>query len=180
MKNIKIIIAGLAMIFAISSYSSDVFAQKRQTFALTALNAAGTVKATPDTTTNTDTTYLVLSDGSTGIKPYNEYNDLVYYWSIVPGITGTTTGSIVLQGSMTGTFSASESPISDWVTLTPVTSYSTADSVSYTSPAAGFTASRKYKQFTITTNQYKYHRIRFISGGTQTSVITGRVSVLPH
>lgn len=186
MKNLKSILIATLMVVGLS-FSNETFAQTRQIFALKAVTQAGVGKATPDTTTNTDTTYLILPQTLTGtsaaIKPYNEYSDLVYSWSLVPGITGTTSGTVVLQGSPTGNFSRSSAPVSDWVNLTPSTAYSTSDSTSYTGAhngSGGFGATQLHRRFVMPNNQDKYQRIRFISTGTQTSVITGSVSVLTH
>jgi len=182
MKHLKITVTIIAFIAIVFGIPDNAYAQ-RTTLSLKAMTAAGAYKATPDTTTDADTTYLYLNDGTAGaIRAYTQYQDLVYNFNLYPSLSGTTTGAITIQGSMTGTHSVSSAPTSDWVTLTPITTYSTSDSVSYTSPAAGggVWGARMYRQFVIPASQYKYQRIRYISGGTQTSVLNGSVTVLSH
>lgn len=177
MKNLKskgLLILALMSIF-LSVIKAD--AQRRNVYKLSAMRPTGKVISTPDTTVNVDTTYLVLANkgDTTGIQAFNEYEDLIYSWSIVPSISGTTTGTVTIEGSMTGVFSNSTATISDWVVLiSDVTQENTSSSVSVSGAAQAF------YRFILPKNQFKYIRIRFISAGTQTSVITGTVSVLPH
>lgn len=174
MKNLKSIFVFAAIIMVAFSFSPDAYAGSRNTMALKAMTAAGVGKSTPDTTVNTDTTYLYLSDGTTsGVRLFDEYEDLIYYWSATPSITGTTTSgtTIIVQGSMTGTFAT----VGDWVTMvSDATQYNGGSSFSI----SGSTV--LYNYFILPRNQFRAIRVRMITAGTQTSVITGRVSVLPH
>lgn len=141
------------------------------TFTLKGMTAAGTIK-TKDTTTNTDTTYLVYSkDGST-VTPFTEYEDVVYEW-VNTSITGTCAGTVIAQGSNTGTF-AGPTNAGDWVTLTSSTAqYNGSSSITVTTTLLS-------QYFVFPNNQFKYIRLRYISSGTQTSVMTGTVRVMPH
>lgn len=174
MKNLKKIVFIATIIMAIFAFHKDSYAQSRVSYTLKAMTAAGVGKSTPDTTVNTDTTYLYLSDGTTsGVKAFNEYEDLVYSWAAVPSITGTTTSgtTIIAQGSMTGTFAT----VGDWITLiADLTQYNGGSSFSISG------STTLYNYFVLPRNQFKYVRLRMITAGTQTSVVTGKVSVLPH
>ncbi len=137
--------------------ATSTFGQSTRSGNLSAMTANGTLKSTPDTTVNVDTTYLYASRSDA-----NQW-DVTYEWSIVPSITGTTTGTIIVQGSNTGTYAV----VGDWVTLiSDVTQYNGSSSISVTgSTTIGY--------FIFPRCQFKYVRIRYISAGTQTSVLTG-------
>ena len=139
-----------------------------------------------DTTANADTTffYLGASDGSSSTIGTTLTNgdgsikygaDVVYAWSAVPSITGTTTGTIYIQGSQTGTFAEYTTVLAsqDWVALTAdVTQFGGGyNSVSVTS-----TVKRGY--FVLTNCQFKYVRFVYITSGTQTSTVTIKATIL--
>jgi hypothetical protein len=149
---------------------NDVQAQAA-TYTLKGMTAAGVVKA-KDTTTNTDTTYLVYStDGST-VGSFNYYEDITYEW-VNTSITGTCAGTVIAQGSNTGTF-AGPTNAGDWVTLvSDVAQYNGSSSITV---SVGMLS----QYFVFPNNKFKYIRLRYISSGTQTSVLTGTVRVMPH
>lgn len=126
-----------------------------QTTIMTALTAAGTAK-TFDTTVNVDTTYLVTS-------PINGYGDVMYYFTNTT-LTGSTSGTVTIQGSETGTFAT----VGDWVSLvTDKTQSAMTDQYVVSGTTSGY--------FALIKHQFKYMRIRYISAGTQTSRMTGKM-----
>ena len=136
-----------------------------QSYSVTARTQLGAVKTTVDTTTDTDTTYLYPSFNSGENK---EFGDVQYCWVVVPSITGTTTGTVIVQGSETGTFVRYQGAgsVSDWVALTSSTAEyngSSSISISGTAPIYGY--------FCLPNNQFKFTRIRYVTSGTQTSYI---------
>ena len=174
MKNLKFMISAIALRAAIFACNTEAHAT-RTVIALKCMRPDSSIVA-KDTCTNADTTYLFLYDANTGgIKAFNEFEDLIYTWSVVPGITGTTTGTVTIEGSMTGNFSNSLQPTSDWVPMiSDVTQYNGSSSISISGSAL------MWEYFILPKNQFKYIRIRYITSGTQTSTISGTVSVLPH
>ena len=120
-----------------------------------------------DTAVNADTTYLQITTGDSAL---HQYEDVVYEWSVVASITGTTAGTVIAQGSETGIFSNS----GDWVTLvSDVTQYDGSSSIS-----VGATNITGY--FILPNVFFKYVRLRYITSGTQTSSITGTAYIKPH
>ena len=146
----------MAMMLGVGSSISS-FAQV-QSYTLSGMTAAGTVKAR-DTTTNPDTTYLVMTTNGDGSITYP--GDLVYNWTNT-NISGTTGGSVIYQGSMTGTFAVA----TGWTTLVnDKTGALVTDTVTVSGTTKG--------TLIIKNNTWKYVRARYISSGTQTSVMTG-------
>jgi hypothetical protein len=186
MKNVKLLLLGILAI-GLAVFSGPTKAQaQRNTFPLRAFTQAGVFKSTPDTTANTDTTYLYFGDASGNLTPFNQYEDLIYYWSAIPSITGTTTTGTLLyaEGSMTGTVNRWHSG-TDWVNLISDASQSTVTSsgatqttVTYPITISGSTAI--YGYLFLPKVQMRYVRLVLVTAGTQTSVLTGRASVLPH
>ncbi len=175
MKNLKFLLIAVTLFVSALSFTTEASAQRRAAKTLTAILPSGTLKATDDTTSGIDTAYLALTNGTT-LTPFNEYEDVVYSWSIVPSITGTTTGTVIAEGSMSGTWSTSASPISDWV---PLVSGSLQTAAFTTTSVSGTT--KAWYHFTIANCLYKYVRLRFISSAaTQTSYLHGTVYILPH
>ncbi len=123
--------------------------------ALIAYNAAGTVKQSGDTTTNTDTTYL--SNG----KSDNDQWD-VQFVVVNANITGTTTMSMIVQGSDDATTITNGT----WRTL------KTDQTMTYGLTDTGTVAGTTYT-FIYPKCQYRKLRVRIITGGTQTSRATG-------
>lgn len=120
---------------------------------MTALTAIGTAK-TYDTTTNVDTSYLVTS-------AISGYGDITYYFTNTT-LTGSTSGTVIVQGSQTGTFAT----VGDWVTLvTDKTQSAMTDQYVVSGTTSGY--------YSFPKHQFKYIRIRYISAGTQTSRMTG-------
>lgn len=157
MKHLKFILLALGLTCFTASYAQTV-----QSYELTYKTQAGATKTTVDTTTDADTTYLYPSFGAN-----NEYGDITYAWAVVPSITGTTTGTVVVQGSQTGTFARSGGSAAngDWVNLTSSTAeYTFSGSISGTTTIYGYCM--------LPNNQFKYTRLRYVTSGTQTSKIT--------
>ncbi len=179
MRNLKKI--GLLLLFSAIIFQG--FAQNsRVKMPLIATNSAGTIK-NPDTTVNADTEYLYLgatngsntlinSDGHT-----NTFGDAVYEWNYAP--VSATTGTVIAQGSMTGTFVRSGSGVigsgaGDWCTLiSDVTQYNGSSTVNF-----GPTATNGV--FIIPKNQFKYVRLRFVQVGTGSGSATGNAWFLSH
>lgn len=182
MKKITSIVTLLLICFTVTAFGQRI---TRNMVAYKTVAGVGTVcTAGRDTTSGADTTffYLGASTGSTigtgllngdGSLTYGA--DVVYAWSAVPSITGTTTGTIYIQGSQTGTFAEYTTVLAsqDWVNLTAdVTQFGGGyNSVSVTS-----TVKRGY--FVLTNCQFKYVRLVYITSGTQTSTVTAKATVL--
>lgn len=138
-----------------------------------------------DTTVNADTTffYLGASDGSSSTIGTTLCNsdgsikygaDVVYAWSAAL-LSGTTTGTLYIQGSSTGTFAEYTTVLAsqDWVALTAdVTQFGGG----YNSVAVSSTVKRGY--FVLTNCQFKYVRLVYVTSGTQTSAVTIKATVL--
>ena len=130
-------------------------AQSFKPLTLTAQKADLTA-CTKDTTVNTDTSYLV-----TGL--ITSYSDLEF--NIVnTKLTGTSGGTIIVQGSPDN---------SNWYTMVNDKTQSLINDTTTVSNTTRF-------QFVVKTHPYQYYRIRYISSGTQTSVMTGLVYIKQH
>lgn len=133
-------------------------AHAQTTVTMTA-QTGGFVSKSYDTTTNADTTYLVAG-ALTG------YYDVVLHW-INTQLSGTSGGTVIVQGSMVGgnTF------LSDWYTSKNswTTIYTGAVGLTDTTTVSGTTRG----EFKISANNWKYIRLRYISSGTQTSTLRG-------
>lgn len=175
MKHLKIIIiallliCGTAVAYGQTQYKEYTMMSQRPTGAIVAR----------DTVTNADTTYLVFdtvhAESHTGACTKGGvpklYADRIYTWTAVPSITGTCAGTLIFQGSMTGTFSTSASPISDWVTLiSDVTQYNGASSFAVSN-------SLYFGYIILPKCHFKYVRAMWISSGTHTSALTGKCYV---
>lgn len=130
-----------------------------RTGTLAGRTAAGAVKAR-DTTTNTDTSYLYYGSGDA-----NNWNVSLLF--VNTQISGTTGNTMLVQGSNDATTAVN----GHWYTL----KNSTLQSISAQAAGIADTATTvgTYFQFNIPNCQYKYLRIRNITSGTQTSVMTG-------
>lgn len=184
MKKIKFIVTLLLICFTVTSFAQRV---TRNMVAYKTVAGAGVAcTGGRDTTTNGDTTFFYLgqslgSNSTIGTTLVNgdgsmQYGaDVVYSWSAVPSITGTTVGTIYIQGSSTGTFAEYTTVLAsqDWVALTAdVTQFGGGyNSVSVTS-----TVKKGY--FILTNCQFKYVRLVYIASGTQTSTVTVKVTTL--
>lgn len=116
-------------------------------------NMLSPFSAVSDTTTNTATSYITL--------PVQSWYNSVVIQSVVTEISGTTAGTVTLQGSLDG---------SNFVTVSSsyadVTSYSPTD-VSVSS-----------KIFTVTGSPYRYYRLSYAGAGTMSA--SHRGYVLPN
>jgi hypothetical protein len=131
----------------------------QRTVTLKAYTAAGVVKVR-DTTTNTDTSYLWLPGGEA-----NSWNVGLNF--VNTQITGTTGNTMIVQGSNDATSVLT----GHWYTIkNSVTQSITSQALGIADTA---TTVGVYFQFNVPTCQYKYLRIRNITSGTQTSVMTG-------
>lgn len=174
MKKIKSLLLVVAMTFAATAVThGQTFIQKLHMLEQTAV---GTIKAA-DTTVNTDTTYFILdtvynydglSSGGTTPGMVGSYGDLVIQWTNTQ-LSGTSGGSVLFQGSMTGTFAT----VGDWVTLVNDKNYALVkDTVTVSGTTTG--------TFIIPNNKFRSVRGRYISSGTQTSVITSTAWLRRH
>lgn len=116
-------------------------------------NMLSPYSATSDTTTNTATSYVTL--------PVSNWYNTVTIQSVVTEISGTTAGTVTLQGSIDGT---------NFVTVN--SSY--ADVTSY-SPTDVATSS---KLFVVTGSPYRYYRLSYTGAGTMSA--SHRGYVLPN
>lgn len=143
------------MTIILCAFASMAFAQSSRQTTMLAATAAGTMKA-HDTTVNTDTTYLW-----DGRNDHNQWAQTSFTFKNLE-LSGTTTNTMIVQGSndattiLTGT----------WVTL----KNSTVQTTGLTDTA---TTKNVTTYFNIPDCQYKYLRIRNITGGTQTSTMSG-------
>jgi hypothetical protein len=176
----------LMLVLGLTCFTTISFGQ-RITKHMVAYTGAGTAATGGrDTTSGADTTYFYLgsSAGSSSTIGTSLQNgdgsiaygaDVVYSWSAVPSITGTTTGTIYIQGSETGTFATYTTSLAsqDWVALTAdVTQFGGGyNTVSVTS-------SVKKGYFVFTNCQFKYVRLVYITSGTQTSTVTVNATIL--
>jgi hypothetical protein len=135
--------------------SATSFAQATRTEAFQNATAAGVVK-TRDTTTNTDTSYLWTSRSD-----FSNWDNVALQFACTQ-ITGTTTCTIIVQGSNDAT-----TPVNGtWVTLKNSTTQTVGLSDTGTVKNTTYT-------FQLPSCQYKRLRVRVITGGTQTSILTG-------
>lgn len=144
--------------FLIAIAAMTILSATAQTFragTFLAANGAGTIKAL-DTSVNTDTTYLW-----DGRSDHNQWG--CSFQAINTQLTGTTTCTIRVQGSNDAT-----SPTTgNWYTLI-------ADKTQVVGSVDSFTTKNAYFTFNLPTCQYKYIRVINITGGTQTSLMTGK------
>lgn len=177
MKQIKSIFLALVLICSTALAFGQVTEYKE--FTMLCQRPNGTIVAR-DTVTDADTMYLIFDttvnlaahSGATTKAGFPKlYSDRIYTWTAAPSITGTCAGTLIFQGSMTGTFSTSASPVSDWVTLISNTSqYNGASSFAVSN-------SLYFGYFILPQCQYKYVRAMWISSGTHTSALTGKCYV---
>lgn len=145
----------LLFVFVLLSAITSAYAQSSRTGTFNAATSAGVVKAR-DTTTNTDTSYLW-----NGRSDHNQWGNVSLLF-VNTELTGTTTNTMLVQGSDDATSVTS----GHWYTLknSTVQTAGTSDTA---------TTKNTYYIFNIPNCQYKYLRVRNITGGTQTSVMTG-------
>jgi hypothetical protein len=143
------------IIIALLFLSLGVTAQTTRSAAFKSVTPAGTVK-TLDTTTNTDTSYLW-----NGRNDHNQWSNVSLQY-VNTLITGTVTCTIIVQGSNDATTAVS----GNWFTLKT----STAQQV--TTSDTGTVNATQYL-FNLPNCNYKYLRVRKITGGTGTSSMTG-------
>lgn len=145
----------LIAIIALAATTITAQAQSFRAGTFSAVTAAGTVKAL-DTTTNTDTTYLW-----DGRADHNQWGCSFQF--INTQITGTTTMTVLVQGSNDATSAVT----GNWYSLIN-------DKTQAIGSVDSLTTKNVYSTFNLPACQYKYIRIRNITGGTQTSVMTGK------
>lgn len=149
MKKIGLIL-GLLLITAVS------FAQTGQrTGPLKAYNAQGVAQPAGDTTVNVDTSYAW-----NGASDNSQWNQGMQF--VCTTLTGTCTPSIVVQGSNDATTITNGT----WYTITNNTTQVS------TNVNTGTVAGTTYL-FVIPLCQFKYIRVRNITSGTQTSILSG-------
>lgn len=139
-------------------------------FTMLNVNTAGTIKA-KDTTTNADTSYLYITANASGLTiPAITYNnDIAIAWSNTQ-LSGTTGGTVIFQGSMSGTFS---NLTADWVTLVNDKNYAlTKDTTTVSGTTNGV--------FICPNCKWRSVRGRYISSGTQTSTMVGTAWIRPR
>jgi hypothetical protein len=139
-------------------------------FTMVNVRPSGTTVAN-DTTSNTDTSYLYFATGGvSGTKEIKYNNDLLIKWTNTQ-LSGTSGGTVILQGSPTGTFT---NTTGDWQTLIndKTQSVTLTDTVTVSGTTSG--------TFIIRSCPYRYIRARYISSGTQTSTLTGTAWVRPR
>ena len=112
-------------------------------------DATFTAKSTPDTTVNTDTTYLYWD-----MK--DQIGDL-YFDIITTKLTGTAGGTIILQGSYDGT---------TWINVINDSSQAVI-TTTYT------ISNTTHAYYILKMHPFIKYRVRLIYSGTQTSVCTG-------
>jgi len=132
----------------------------------------GVIKAA-DTTINADTTYLILdtnynNGGGTTPGSISSYGDVIVNWTNTQ-LTGTSGGSVIFQGSMTGVFAV----VGDWVTLVCDKNGALVKDTVTVSGTTGGT-------FIIPNCKFRYIRARYISSGTQTSTLVGTAWLRRH
>lgn len=134
--------------------STVAFAQSSRTGTMQAATAAGTIKAR-DTTTNTDTSYLWDARND-----HNQWDVNFQFYNT--NVSGTTTASIIVQGS------------NDATSVITGTWYTLINNASQNVSAVDTgTAVTTVYSFNIPQCQYRYLRVRAITGGTQTSYLRG-------
>lgn len=174
MKHLKIMLMAIGFVsFATKSQAQEPI----QTFTLTCVTNTGTVKAT-DTASATDTIYMkpIVNMGKADSNAIRMYSDIMYDWSVVPGITATTTGTVSYWGSNTGLNPRDIGISGDWVALiSNTTQYNGASTTSISG------TSTIYGKLILPNCQFKYVYIRYISSGAgQTSTIRGKMYSRPH
>lgn len=143
----------LIIIMLICLSGGATFAQS----ALSAATATYTAKSTPDTLVNADTSYLYNNSIYT-----TDYN--VGWQCSIANVTGTTGGTVQAQGS--------DDNVNWYPVIGSATEMTTqTTTVTVSGLTAGSTQAFMYKW---PSHQFAYYRVRFISSGTQTSVMTGR------
>lgn len=166
MKKIMILIALLI------TFSTGSFAQYNGYTMLNVL-PSGVIKA-KDTTVNTDTSYLYFSTTSPtasvlSITPISYNNDIVFQWANTQ-ISGTSGGTVIFQGSMSGTFT---NAAGDWNTLISDKNFALIkDTVTVSGTTVG--------TFICPSCKWRAVRARYIASGTQTSIMTGTAWVRPR
>lgn len=144
----------ILLILSLCLVSFGVTAQSTGSIPLKAYNANFVAKATPDTTTNTDTTYLA------NVSALTSSYDVTYQVTLT-NVSGTSTGTITTQGSDDGVI---------WYSVTGSTTEVAAQTLTVSLTSAA-TMSPDWKW---PTHFFAYYRVRYISGGTQTSVMVGK------
>lgn len=143
----------IAIVFVATSIGA--FAQSTRTGTFKNVRPSGTVVSS-DTLSGTDTSYLW--DGRTD---HNQWETVSLQY-LVTQITGTTTCTMIVQGSNDATTALNGT----WVTLE-----------NYTTNAVGLVDTGTVKNttyvFQAPSCQFKALRVRAITGGTQTSTFTG-------
>lgn len=140
------------MVAAVTSFAQT----GSRTGTFSSVTAAGVVASTPDTTTNTDTSYLYVNR-----YDFNQWDNVSFQFQNSE-ITGTVTSSMVVQGSNDATTAINGT----WYTLIN-------DATQNVSAVDTATVADTYYSFNIKDCQYKRLRIRNITGGTQTSAMSG-------
>lgn len=147
----KIALIALLMCIAFVDYGQGYVS-------LTPYTAAFAKKTTPDTTVNTDTTYLVCA--TTSVQNYPIQVDITN-----TKVSGTVGGSVIMQGS---------NNLTTWWTLKNYSTdmYGTSDTTTLTNATLTM-------PYGLSVCRYKYLRWRFITSGTQSSVPTGTLYWCP-
>lgn len=143
------------IIISILFMSFGAFAQTSRTGTFKSVTPAGTVKSL-DTTTNTDTSYLW-----NGRNDHNQWDNVSLQF-VNTQITGTVTVTMIVQGSNDATSAIT----GNWYTLKTSTAQQTTTSDTGTANATQY-------MFQLPSCQFKYLRVRKITGGTGTSSMTG-------
>lgn len=143
------------IIIALLFLSLGVTAQTTRSAAFKSVTPAGTVKSL-DTTTNTDTSYLW-----NGRNDHNQWANVSLQF-VNTQITGTVTVTMIVQGSNDATSAIT----GNWYTLKTST-------VQQTTTSDTGSANATYYLFNLPNCNYKYLRVRKITGGTGTSSMTG-------
>jgi hypothetical protein len=143
------------IIIALLFLSLGVTAQTTRSAAFKSVTPSGTVK-TVDTTTDTDTSYLW-----NGRTDHNQWANVSLQF-VNTQITGTVTVTMIVQGSNDATTAIN----GNWYTLKTST-------VQQTTTSDTGTANATQYLFNLPNCNYKYLRVRKITGGTGTSSMTG-------
>ena len=151
----------LTTILMLSLQGISCFAQPSYYSATAIVYNHAVTQGTP-TLTNTDTATILYGDQN-GKKPITQNSDIVFTWTATQ-LTGTLSGQVIFQGSMTGT--QPRVGQGDWQTLVNDKTQSLiTDTVTVSGTTSGV--------FIIPNVKYKYVRGRLISGGTATSTFGG-------
>ena len=158
----------IAIVAILAAFITGAKAQSQYT-AYTMVNVKPSgVTVARDTTSNTDTSYLYFATGG-AVTALTTNNDVIVRWTNT-NVSGTTGGSVIFQGSPTGTFT---NTTGDWSTLI---NDKTQSLITDTVTVSGTTSAT----FIIRSCPYKYIRARYISSGTQTSALTGTAWIRPR